>query len=92
MHVVSKVFESYVCNGVEITIAYILHTQLQFLFAVYCKYLLLAYTKDRANEKLLIYIMYPEMNRTGFNSYNSILIIVNKLVIKLYTAVIRQII
>ena len=33
-----------------------------------------------------------EMNRTGFNSYNSILIIVNKLIVRLYTAMIRQII
>ena len=32
--------------------------------------------------------MCPEMNRTGFNSYNSILIIVNKLIIRL---MIRQI-
>ena len=34
----------------------------------------------------------PEMNRTGFNSYNSILIIVNKLIIRLYTGMIRHMI
>ena len=32
------------------------------------------------------------MNRTGFNSYNSILIIFNKLITRLYTVMIRQII
>ena len=32
------------------------------------------------------------MNRTVLNSYNSILIIVNKLITRLYTAMIRQII
>ena len=30
------------------------------------------------------------MNKTGFNSYNSILIIVNKLIIRLYTGMIRH--
>ena len=29
----------------------------------------------------------PELNRTGFNSYNSILIIVNKLIVRLYTVI-----
>ena len=38
-----------------------------------------------------LYTECPEMNRTGFNSHNSILIIVNKLITKLYTAMIRQI-
>ena len=32
------------------------------------------------------------MNKTGFNSYSSILIIVNKLIIRLYTVMMRQII
>ena len=32
------------------------------------------------------------MNRTGLNCYNFILIIVNKLIIRLYTVMIRQII
>ena len=32
------------------------------------------------------------MNKTGFNSYNSILIIVNKLIIRLYTGMIKHII
>ena len=33
-----------------------------------------------------------EINRTGFNSYNSIIIIINNLIVRLYTVMIRQII
>ena len=40
----------------------------------------------------MIKIGCPEMNRTGLNSYNSILIIVNKLITRSYTGMIRQII
>lgn len=44
---------------------------------------------------ITMYIDCPQMNKTGFNYYtviysNCILIIVNKLIIRLYTAIIVQ--
>ena len=36
------------------------------------------------------YAECPQMNRTRFHRYNSILIIVNKLIVRLFTAIIAQ--